>query len=70
VGHKVGTTSMKRSTPSAAEGMPLAPQCHLTMTSRLYSEFEDSNPLKNKNQLDTTYYFTVLLIGSTCFGHY
>ena len=26
--------------------------------------------LKNKNQLDTTYYFIVLLIGSTCFGHY
>jgi len=26
--------------------------------------------LKNKNQLDATYYFTVLLIGSTCFGHY
>jgi len=23
-----------------------------------------------KNQLDATYYFTVLLIGSTCFGHY
>ena len=26
--------------------------------------------LKNKNQLDVTHYFTVLLIGSTCFGHY
>ena len=26
--------------------------------------------LKNKNQLDVTYYFIVLLIGSTCFGHY
>jgi len=26
--------------------------------------------LKNKNQLDATYYFTVLLIGATCFGHY
>jgi len=26
--------------------------------------------LKNKNQLDATYYFLVLLIGSTCFGHY
>jgi hypothetical protein len=26
--------------------------------------------LKNKNQLDATYCFTVLLIGSTCFGHY
>jgi len=25
--------------------------------------------LKNKNQLDATYYFIVLLIGSTCFGH-
>jgi len=23
-----------------------------------------------KNQLDATYYFTVLLIGSICFGHY
>jgi len=26
--------------------------------------------LKNKNQLDTTYCFIILLIGSTCFGHY
>jgi len=26
--------------------------------------------LKNKNQLDVTYYFIVLLKGSTCFGHY
>jgi len=23
-----------------------------------------------KNQLDALYYFIVLLIGSTCFGHY
>jgi len=26
--------------------------------------------LKNKNQLDATYYFIVRIIGSTCFGHY
>ena len=26
--------------------------------------------LKNKNQLDATYCFIVLLIGSTCFGQY
>ena len=26
--------------------------------------------LKNKNHLDATYYFIVLLIGSTCFGQY
>jgi len=26
--------------------------------------------LKNKNQLNTTYYFIVLPVGSTCFGHY
>ena len=26
--------------------------------------------LKNKNQLDATYYFIVFLTGSTCFGHY
>ena len=26
--------------------------------------------LKNKNQLDVTYYFITLLIGSICFGHY
>ena len=25
---------------------------------------------KNKNQIDATYYFIVLLIDSTCFGHY
>jgi len=24
----------------------------------------------NKSQLDATYYFIVLLTGSTCFGHY
>jgi len=34
------------------------------------------DPIKNRNnwgikkQLDATYYFIVLLIGSTCFGHY
>jgi len=32
--------------------------------------FEIIRLLKNKNQLDATYYFTVLLIGSTCFRHY
>ena len=26
--------------------------------------------MKNKNQIDATYYFIVLLMGSTCFGHY
>jgi len=26
--------------------------------------------LKNKNQLDATYCFIILMIGSTCFGHY
>ena len=26
--------------------------------------------MKNKNQLNATYYFIVLLIGSACFGHY
>jgi hypothetical protein len=26
--------------------------------------------LKNKNQLNATYYFIVLLMGSTSFGHY
>jgi hypothetical protein len=26
--------------------------------------------MKNKNDIDATYYFIVLLIGSTCFGHY
>ena len=25
--------------------------------------------LKNKNQLDATYCFVILMIGSTCFGH-
>jgi len=25
---------------------------------------------KNKNQLDATYYFIVIVIGSTCFVHY
>ena len=27
-------------------------------------------PLKNRNQLDATYYFIVRLTGSTCFGYY
>jgi len=26
--------------------------------------------LKNKNQIDATYYFIAQLIGSTCFAHY
>jgi len=26
--------------------------------------------LKNKNQQDATYCFIILMIGSTCFGHY
>ena len=30
----------------------------------------DIGYLKNKNQLDVTSYFIVLLIGSICFGHY
>jgi len=25
--------------------------------------------MKNKNQLDATYFFIMLMIGSTCFGH-
>jgi len=32
--------------------------------------YNNAVELKNKNQLDVTYYFIVLLIGSTCFGHY
>jgi len=28
------------------------------------------NITEKKNQLDATYYFIALLIGSTCFGHY
>jgi len=31
---------------------------------------EHGDELKNKNQLDATYYFIVLLIGSTYFVHY
>jgi len=41
------------------------------------SQFDTLSPFGNeskyrriKNQLDATYYFIVLLIGSTCFGHY
>jgi len=26
--------------------------------------------LKNKIQLDATYYFIILMLGSTCFGHH
>jgi len=28
------------------------------------------NELKNKIQLDATYYFIILMLGSTCFGHH
>jgi len=35
-----------------------------------FSEESDPYSLKNKNQIEATYYFIVLLIGSTCFGHY
>ena len=34
------------------------------------SGMETSKCMKNKNQLDATYYFVVFLVGSTCFGHY
>jgi len=33
-------------------------------------EKQSLRQMKNKNQLDATYYFIVLLIGSTCFGPY
>ena len=36
----------------------------------VYEMYNNAVELKNKNQLDVTYYFIVLLIGSTCFGHY
>jgi len=32
--------------------------------------FGEEQVLKNKNQLDATYYFIILLIGSICFRHY
>ena len=57
-----------RSPPSSAEdkmsgAIPLLPlHALVTCTGRI--------SLKNKNQVDATYYFIVLLIGSTCFGHY
>jgi len=42
------------------------------VSARLFVHFRQQtlSRLKNKNQLDVTYYFIVLLIGSTCFGHY
>jgi len=55
-------------------------------TTRIYKSSTNTSSLKHghyfsttlnfisnwriKNQLDATYYFIVLLIGSTCFGHY
>jgi len=35
----------------------------------IFTSFTINRFLKNKNQLDATYYFIVLLIGSKCFGH-
>jgi len=35
-----------------------------------FTEWKESVNWRMKNQLDATYYFTVLLIGWTCFGHY
>jgi len=40
------------------------------LSSRTTSLRNIGNQLKNKNQLDATYYFIVLLMGSTCFWHY
>ena len=40
------------------------------IVSYLWSMARENETLKNKNQKDATYYFIVLLIGSTCFGHY
>jgi len=36
----------------------------------IWSHYQGSRTLKNKNQLDATCYFILLLIGSTCVGHY
>ena len=36
----------------------------------LFHREQSPTLLKNKNQLDATCYFIVLLIGSTCFGYY
>jgi len=35
----------------------------------MISEIHGSQ-LKNKIQLDATYYFITLMLGSTCFGHH
>ena len=41
-----------------------------TLTSDVYWILHHSDDWRTKNQLDAIYYLIVLLIGSTCFGHY
>jgi len=44
--------------------------CVCVCVSDVYWTMHHFNNWRIKNQLDATYYFIVLLIGSTCFGHY
>jgi len=44
--------------------------CYDTHSNTINLFVPRENIVKNKNQLDATCYFIVLLIGSTCFEHY
>ena len=49
--------------------------CRVVFVAKVNADFDvcwtmhHCDNLRIKNQLDVTYYFIVLLIGSTCFGH-
>jgi hypothetical protein len=45
---------------------------HISVSPALLWGFQvpHTNILKNKIQLDSTYYFIMLMLGSTCFGHF
>ena len=43
---------------------------HVHTSTRTRPIYAATSPLKSKNQLDATYCFVMLMIGSACFGHF
>ena len=56
--------------PTVSFFLILSTDKHFTAVFDVYWTVHHCDNWRIKNQLDVTYYFIVLLIGSTCFGHY
>jgi len=68
---KICRTHKKYLTRNKCENVLLATKSHkLVFLCDVYWTVHHCDNWRIKNQLDATYYFIVLLTGSTCFGHY